>query len=88
MIAISDDELVEQALAAHPDELPDDAVPWTDVVEPGAVDLLPSWYMPAPMPGTRRLVGWRRGLAFAVIVAFLAINAAGLCVTYGRIVIA
>jgi hypothetical protein len=88
VIAISDDELAEEALAAHPDDLPDDAVPWTDVVDPGSAALLPSWYMPAPMQGARRLVGWRRALVFAVIVAFLAINAAGLCVTYGRIVIA
>jgi hypothetical protein len=86
MLAISDEELTAEALAAEPEALSDDAVPWSGA--DGTIDLLPSWYMPAPMPGGRRLDGWRRRLALIVIVAFLAINAAGLCSTYGLVELA
>jgi hypothetical protein len=90
VLAISDEELTAEALAAEAEDLPADAVPWTDVVDagPDGLDLLPGWYMPAPMIGGRLLDGWRRRLALIVIVAFLAINAAGLCSTYGIVELA
>lgn len=78
--AIDDDELAELALAAELDApLPDDAVPWTGGADPDA-GLLPSWYMPP----TVTVRGRRRRVVVGVLVAsFLAVNAAGLCVTYG-----
>ena len=92
VLAISDEELTAEALAAEATDLPDDAVPWTDVIDGdadgGGLGLLPGWYMPAPMIGGRLLDGWRRRLALIVIVAFLAINAAGLCSTYGIVELA
>jgi hypothetical protein len=50
------------------------------------VTLLPDWYQPAPMRRARLLVGWQRRIAIATIVAFVAIDAFGLCSTYGHIV--
>jgi hypothetical protein len=90
VLTISDEELAAEALAARPEALPDDAVPWTEVVDADTqgLDLLPGWYMPPPMIGGRLLDGWRRRLALIVIVAFLAINAAGLCSTYGIVELA
>ena len=90
VLTISDEELTAQALAAVPGEVPDDAVPWSEAVadDVDGLDLLPGWYMPPPMVGGRILDGWRRRLALIVIVAFLAINAAGLCSTYGLVEIA
>ena len=78
-----DDELTAQALAADPDApLPPDAVPW------GAADegLLGDWYMSPSLP--RHRGGWRAVVALAVVVGLVAINAAGLCITYGHLVIA
>jgi hypothetical protein len=76
----TDEELTSLALAADPDApIPEDAVPFgsTDGL---AVDLLPSWYMPAP--SLRRSP--KRTIVFAGIVfALLVINVMGLCVTYG-----
>jgi hypothetical protein len=83
---ISDEELTALALAADPDAaLPDDAVPLPGL---GAVDdgLLPTWYMPAPSTGgPRHHAPWQRKVAYTLIGAFLAIDAAGLCSTYGWI---
>ena len=85
----SDDELAALALAADPEApLPDGAVSIWDVMGADDDELLPSWYMPSPRTGTRRLTGWRRRLVVLLIVAFLLIDAAGLCSTYGAIVIA
>ncbi|GAC1530969.1 MAG: hypothetical protein NVS3B12_06240 [Acidimicrobiales bacterium] len=85
----SDEELSALALAADPQApLADDAVSIWDVVGAGDDELLPSWYMPSPRTGTRRLTGWRRRVVVTLIVAFLLIDAAGLCSTYGAIVIA
>jgi hypothetical protein len=87
---ISDEELTALALAGDPDApLPDDAVNlWElDQAEQGE-GLLPGWYMPAPMAGTRRLRGWRRRVAILVIVTFLMIDMYGLCSTYGSVVLA
>jgi hypothetical protein len=88
----SDEELTALALAADPDApLAADAVSfWSlgaDDVDDDA-PLLPGWYMPAPMPGARRLTGWRRRVAISVVVSFVLIDAAGLCSTYGSLVIA
>ncbi len=81
--AISDEELERLALAARPDaELDDDAVPWSPT---GLDPLIADWYMPAPV-GTRR--DWlARAVAATVIASIVAINAAGLCVTYGRVIL-
>lgn len=83
---VTDAELEAEALAATPsDAVADDAVSWWDVVDPAPQGTLPAWYMPTPVAGARRLVGWRRSLAFSLIAMFLSINAAGLCFTYGAI---
>jgi hypothetical protein len=51
---------------------------WPD--EP-ADGLLPAWYMPA---ATARVRGRaRRGLIAGIVLALVAINSVGLCVTYG-----
>ena len=78
---VTDDDLTVEAIAADPDApIPDDAVSFYDVVDrPDA--LVGDWYMPAPM--TSRIVGWRRAVAIALIAVFLAIEAYGLCSTYG-----
>ena len=82
------DELTRLALAADPDApLPDDAVPWSGH-GPDHDPLLPDWYMPAPMPGHRRLTGWRRVLAWILVISAVAVVASGLCNTYGELVIA
>ena len=79
---IDDDELTALALAADPDApVDDDARPLT---EAGADGLLPAWYMPAPTT-RRRLTGWRRRVALLSISSFIAINAYGLCSTYGSV---
>ena len=94
---ISDDELAALALAADPDQaLSADAISiWElglddDLIGGGGRgSVLPSWYMPAPMgtgPTGRRWL--RRAIAITVIVAFLVIDAYGLCSTYGQIVVA
>ncbi len=84
VLTITEDELAAEALAASsPDELPADAVPFSATDGDGGLGLLPSWYMPSPMVGGHRLDGWRRRLAMVVVLAFLALNAAGLCSTYG-----
>jgi hypothetical protein len=86
---ISDDELTALALAADPDApLPDDAVSLWELDRPESDPLLPSWYMPTPMGGGRQLRGWRRRVAIVLIVAFLLIDAYGLCSTYGDVVLA
>lgn len=80
------DELCAEALAATPEPpLGDDAVSfWTLTRRDGDDgDLLPQWYMPAPMEGGPRLSGWRRRAALLVVIAFVGINASGLCSTYG-----
>jgi hypothetical protein len=85
-LEVDEAELAAEALAAAPiDDVPDDAVSWWDVVGPADLGLLPPWYMPTASAGSRRLVGWKRALAWTLILMFLAINAAGLCSTYGRV---
>jgi hypothetical protein len=77
---IADDELTALALAADPDlQVDPDAVPMS--LGGTAAGLLPEWYMPAPMSHGG---GWaRRLLVGGIVVLLVAINGAGLCVTYG-----
>jgi hypothetical protein len=79
-------ELTALALAADPDQpLDPDATPLAMYpVQPGGA--LPLWYMPPVM--TRRVRGWRAPMIVAIVAAFLLINALGLCITYGQLVIA
>lgn len=84
---LTDDELTVLALAADPDiAIADDAVCLWDLTESGSVGLLPEWYMPAPFAGRRRLRGWQRCVVLLIIASFLAIEAYGLCSTYGKVV--
>jgi hypothetical protein len=80
----TDDELTACALAADPTEmLADDAVPFDTGAPAG---LLPDWYMPVPQvsgPSRRRA-----GVVGIFVASLLALNAVGLCVTYGTVVIA
>jgi hypothetical protein len=85
-VELSDDELAALALAADPDPvLGDDAVPIRPLDQPADHPLLPSWYMPAPASSMGSRPGWRRRVAVTVVASILAINAAGLCVTYGPV---
>jgi hypothetical protein len=81
----TDAELTALALAADPDEpLAADAVPLGMYpAEPGT---LPMWYMPPVI--SRGVRGWRAPVVMAIVVAFLLINALGLCITYGQLVAA
>ena len=86
---IDDDELTALALAADPDIVVGaDAVSVWDVLGPTRTPPLPGWYMPAPM-AARATNGWRRVLVRAnvglIVAAFVTINAAGLCNTYGQL---
>jgi hypothetical protein len=82
---LSDDELTEQALAAEATDVPgDDAVDFWTVVGPGVEPLVADWYMPAA--AGRQLRGWRRRVVLAIVIAFLLIDAYGLCSTYGAVV--
>ena len=88
-VADADAELVAAALAADPEApVPPDAVSLWTLTDPGTTAVLPDWYMRPPMRA-RRLTGWRRHLVrwnvALIIASFLAINAAGLCNTYGQL---
>lgn len=81
---LTDDELTALALAADPDAgLAPDAVSLWELEGRGDAELLPSWYMPAPM--RRSSSRWSRVVIGLVVAAFLFIDAAGLCSTYGWI---
>ena len=83
-VEVSDAELTELALAADPDApIPDDAVPFGHRTS-GA--LLPAWYMPVPMGASRS--GRMRLTVGLIVMSLLALNAAGLCVTYGVVELA
>lgn len=82
----TDEELTALALAADPDAPVDpDAVPLSVYPEPGP-NSLPVAYMPPAMSGVGR--GWRVPVAVLIILAFLAVDAVGLCITYGTLVAA
>jgi hypothetical protein len=86
---LTDDELTALALAADPDvAIADDALSLWDLTESGPDGLLPEWYMPSPTAGRIRLRGWRRWVVLLIIASFLAIEAYGLCSTYGKVVFA
>jgi hypothetical protein len=81
----TDAELTALALAADPDVQPDkDAVPLTGYADQSAA-ALPEWYMP-PVTA-RRGKRWRTPVVLAIVVAFLVIEAVGLCSTYGQLVV-
>jgi len=79
VVEITDEELAAEALAADPD------IPIDDHAEPFGGDsgtgLLPEWYM--PVNGPVRRTRTRRVVVIGVIASLLAVNGAGLCVTYG-----
>lgn len=90
---ISDEELTRLALACDPDVTVDpDAVSIWDVLgsESGHQSdmLLPGWYMPPPVGRRFERRRWKRVVVIVVIVAFIVVNAYGLCSTYGSITIA
>lgn len=78
---ITEEELTELALAADPrTPLAEDAVPIGVHLAQFAAPL-PLWYMPpVTRSGGRR---WRAPVVLAVVIAFLLIDAMGLCNTYG-----
>jgi hypothetical protein len=78
---IDDDELTALALAADADApLPADAVPFGPLVDGEG------WYdNDGSPPVRRRRPRWVKVLIVVVIVAFLVVDAYGLCSTYGII---
>jgi hypothetical protein len=81
---LSDEELTELALAADPDApLDAAAVPFASS-SAGSLGLLPSWYMPAVAFGTAQRY-WKI-IVFVLVATLFAIEAAGLCSTYGQLV--
>ena len=84
---VPDDLLAELALAAgDPDQpLAADAVP-VDLADPTFGEVLPDWYMPAPVAGHRS--SGHSVVATLVVLSLVAINCAGLCITYGILVLA
>lgn len=82
----TDEELTDLALAADPDQAPDpEAVPFS--IYPGSgLGLLPLFYMP-PVTATS-MRRWWTPVVILIIVAFLAIDVVGLCMTYGVITVA
>ena len=83
--SISDEELTALALAADPDApLDADAVPFASL-DTTFPELLPSWYMPAPMSFRPRR---RRVVVGLIVGSLLVLNGLGLCVTYGYLEIA
>jgi hypothetical protein len=86
--AIDDDLLTELALAADPDsDVADDAVSFWELND-GPLELLPSWYMPGRMGRVSTVRPWHRWTVGFLVVAFVGINAFGLCSTYGWVVAA
>jgi hypothetical protein len=92
---LTDAELTALALAADPDQpLDPEAVPLSAYLAglPGlgpVSGLLPQWYMPQAMASSSgRGRRWRAAIILAIIAAFVAIEAYGLCSTYGQVVLA
>ena len=86
METITDEELTRQALSAelHP-VIDPGALPWRGAGE-SASSILPDWYMPSAHARRRGPV--TRATVLVLIASFVAINALGLCVTYGVVSIA
>jgi hypothetical protein len=81
----SDEELTALALSEEIDTpLSEDAVPF-DFGQGDGSSLLPTWYMP-PVVTRLRYRSWRT-VVIVLVLAFLFIEAAGLCSTYGQLVI-
>lgn len=88
-VLVPDEALAAEALAADPDALlPDDSVSFWSLESSEDGALLPGWYMPTPAGGTSRHSRGRKRVVYLLVTAFLLINAAGLCSTYGHVVIA
>lgn len=85
---LTEQELCALALGDEAGRPPaDDAVPLADYLDAHGSDdggLLPTWYMPTPM--SRVSPRWRTPVVLAIVAAFLLIEAAGLCSTFGQIV--
>ena len=82
----TDAELTALALAADPDEpLDPEAIPLSEYLgqEPG---LLPQWYMPMAMArcGANR---WRAPVVLGIVLAFVVLEALGLCSAFGQVVV-
>ena len=85
-LPITDEELTALALAADPDApLTADAVP-LELYPDRDAGSLPLAYMPPAM--SRAAGGWRIPVAVLIVMAFLAIDVLGLCITYGTLVAA
>ena len=83
---ITDAELTALALACDPDQPLDPEATPLDLYPDQSFGLLPRWYMPPVTAiGLRR---WRTPVVVAIIVAFLLIDALGLCITYGQLIAA
>ena len=81
--SLTDEELEAEAMAADPDTaVAVDAVSLWDVAGWEGNELLPAWYMPAPVPGRSARL-WQRVLIALIVASFLLIDAYGLCSTYG-----
>jgi hypothetical protein len=81
---ITDEELTELALSCAPVLVPaEDAVPLAEHLGHGS-GLLPEWYMPAPTARPR--ARWRLPVVLVLVGAFVAVEAAGLCSTFGQLV--
>jgi hypothetical protein len=90
---VTDDELTALALAADLDTVVgDDALSVWDVLgdpDNKGVGLLPEWYMPTAIAGfSVERKRWHRPVAILLIASFLIIDALGLCITYGQLVVA
>jgi hypothetical protein len=86
---LTDDELCALALGADLDGPTDgEAVPMDEYLAARGTHagggLLPTWYMPTPMSRIRPR--WRTAVVLAIVAAFVLIEAAGLCSTFGQIV--
>ena len=79
------EELTRLALAADPDDpVGGDAIPMHEYLAGERASPLPDWYMPVAVRfGPSRA---RRLVVLTIVAAFVALNAAGLCSTYGGLV--
>jgi hypothetical protein len=84
---LTDDELTALAQAADPDQPLDDTAVPLSLYSMAPRGPLPTWYMPPAMARAAPR-GWRTPVIIAIIAAFLLIEALGLCITYGQLVIA